>query len=582
MNGLSYPSDSCTRFETLCVMAPEQLSPGERDFLVAHAAQCEQCGIESRLLSLFSREASPLAPLDDIARRSLIHAAIESLESPTMEAEVPSTLSNAPIHHRWKISALVALVAGLVLVIVGGVFGVAAYLNRSKSHDRTPSKILASVRVVMCSGRNDGALSRGVGASLSPGESLITGNGRSVLFLPARTFMLMDSGAQGAVARISGSSVEFSLEKGRILASVMRTNADPVFSILTPAGKVVVTGTLFSVEVKGSEVTVAVLHGRVRVEQPGKPPVYISSTESLILGRGPVHTMTAKQRSWAEDGMGVLQMMGNAESAQLAAHSEPQGSKVFVDGRFFGVTPLVTKLLPGYRNLSLQKSGFQQSEQYIQLAAGTKQYITVHLKPFTAALKDSVPPAPVASEGISIPPRANKRLNNRKLPAKNTVVNPAPVSPEASMQALPTTPLVPVVPAVPAVTAGTLMKKARELRAARKWREAAVAYGQLIKAFPSSAQANISRVSLGMIQLDHLGSPLPALRLFTRYLKNGGGGILAQEAAWGKIRALKALGYTIVERQALQNFLKRWPRAIQAQEAKHRLKILAAMEKNNQ
>jgi hypothetical protein len=59
------------------------------------------------------------------------------------------------------------------------------------------------------------------------------------------------------------------LERGRMLAHVAPRAPDEPFAIATPHLDVVVVGTRFSVTVEGAVTTVAVEHGRVRVERAG-------------------------------------------------------------------------------------------------------------------------------------------------------------------------------------------------------------------------------------------------------------------------------------------------------------------------
>lgn len=121
-----------------------------------------------------------------------------------------------------------------------------------------------------------------------------------------------------------------------------------------------------------------------------------------------------------------------------------------------------------------------------------------------------------------------------------------------------------------------LLARARKHRAARQWRGAAEAYRELLLRYPRTAAARASRVALGMLLLEHLGQPAAALSLFTVYLSSTRRGVLATEAAYGRIRALRRLGRRTAERSALREFLKYYPGALQAPLVKRRLKALAA------
>lgn len=91
-------------------------------------------------------------------------------------------------------------------------------------------------------------------------------------------------------------------------------------------------------------------------------------------------------------------------------------------------------------------------------------------------------------------------------------------------------------------TRNLLAKLARAYRRARLYERAAATYRRLIEDFPGSEQADSGLVALAQIEMDALGRPSDALEHFQRYIETAPGGVLA-EAAWaGKVRALFAMG----------------------------------------
>lgn len=112
-------------------------------------------------------------------------------------------------------------------------------------------------------------------------------------------------------------------------------------------------------------------------------------------------------------------------------------------------------------------------------------------------------------------------------------------------------------------------------RRAGRWKAAAESYRSIIKHYPKSGEARTSLVALGQLELEKLGRPGEAVKLFTRYLAGGGRGALAPEAVWGRARAFRALGRKGAERVDLQRFVAQFPRAIQVPKAKQRLAQLA-------
>lgn len=117
-----------------------------------------------------------------------------------------------------------------------------------------------------------------------------------------------------------------------------------------------------------------------------------------------------------------------------------------------------------------------------------------------------------------------------------------------------------------------LLQRAREQRAARRYVEAAQSYRQLLKAFPGSTEARAALVSLGQLELGQLDRPEAALRSFQAYMAHPG--TLQQEAEAGAIQALGRLGRKADERRAIEGFLRRYPKSIQAGPLTERLKQL--------
>jgi TolA-binding protein len=159
--------------------------------------------------------------------------------------------------------------------------------------------------------------------------------------------------------------------------------------------------------------------------------------------------------------------------------------------------------------------------------------------------------APVAPEE-PVAPRRTARRPTHRAPA---TTKPAPDAGSAP----------------PEPSARDLLLRAQRKRAARDFGGAARIYRKLIQKFPGSAEAQASLVSLGIIQLGPLRNPTGALRLFDRYLRLSRRGALAQEATLGRARALRALGRRQEEVQTLREFLRRYPRALQAPQVKQRL-----------
>jgi ferric-dicitrate binding protein FerR (iron transport regulator) len=114
---------------------------------------------------------------------------------------------------------------------------------------------------------------------------------------------------------------------------------------------------------------------------------------------------------------------------------------------------------------------------------------------------------------------------------------------------------------------------ARSLRASGDFRRAADVYRRIHAANPQSPTGRAALVSLGELLLS-LNDAHGALSAFDSYLV--GGGALAQEALFGRARALRTLKRPAEERAAIDRFLGAYPNAPQSRVLRSRL---AAMKK---
>lgn len=117
-----------------------------------------------------------------------------------------------------------------------------------------------------------------------------------------------------------------------------------------------------------------------------------------------------------------------------------------------------------------------------------------------------------------------------------------------------------------------LIEQASALRASGQFAQAAEIYRKIYALNPRATSGLAALVSLGEVLLSSLGDPAAALDAFEAYLNHGGA--LAQEAAYGKARALRALDRTTEEKAAIVRFLSRYPDAPQSRVLRHRLTVL--------
>jgi tetratricopeptide (TPR) repeat protein len=118
-----------------------------------------------------------------------------------------------------------------------------------------------------------------------------------------------------------------------------------------------------------------------------------------------------------------------------------------------------------------------------------------------------------------------------------------------------------------------LLGRARALRTQGAFREAADAYRAAYASDPHGAEGRTALVALGGLLLSELNDPAGALTAFDAYLSEHKGA-LAQEAEFGRIRALRALGRYESEKAAIQSFLVAHPEGPDAQVLRRRLESM--------
>ncbi len=173
-----------------------------------------------------------------------------------------------------------------------------------------------------------------------------------------------------------------------------------------------------------------------------------------------------------------------------------------------------------------------------------------------------------AAPAPSAPPDAGRPTGTRqKLPAPVVAPPEAPVPalvpeelPELTMPIEKVdTPRKPRPPEVVEQEADDLLARANALRGQRLWKDAEATYQEVAKKYPRSAAAYVAQVASAGLRLDHLDDPAGAKKLYQRALTARPSGPLVEEARYGLARALRALGDSAGERDALETFVRAHP-----------------------
>ncbi len=178
----------------------------------------------------------------------------------------------------------------------------------------------------------------------------------------------------------------------------------------------------------------------------------------------------------------------------------------------------------------------------------------------------SPPPAPAQRQGAAVP--AAVVPSQAALPA-TTASGAGELEPSASVVPAPAPPRASAPPAGPPESAATLFAEANQARRSGDTSRAIALYQRLQKRFGESAEAQLSRVTLGRLLLDN-GSASAALAQFDGYLSIPNGR-LRLEALAGRARSLGALSRAVEERQAWQRLLSEYPDSVYSEKARRRL-----------
>jgi tetratricopeptide (TPR) repeat protein len=123
-----------------------------------------------------------------------------------------------------------------------------------------------------------------------------------------------------------------------------------------------------------------------------------------------------------------------------------------------------------------------------------------------------------------------------------------------------------------------LLQKANHLRAEGRFQAAAETYAQVYERYPRSLSAYAAQVAAASIELEHLGKPLRAQKLFESALHAYPKGALDLEARQGLSLALHDLGKRKEEVRVLRSLIAAHAASPAARRAEARLKELAGTE----
>jgi ferric-dicitrate binding protein FerR (iron transport regulator)/TolA-binding protein len=486
------------------------------------------------LLRLSAGDAH-VEPLDELSRRRAIKAAVDEANRPSAirrRSSIPPDPRSARSRRRTVALVAIGAAAAMVAAVIAG--GAALLLidsgdpAPSAMPGETPAGESLEVSVLLASGATSELTEAIVsGTRLEQGRTISVDEGRAVVGIADRVRMLAEPRTRARFERLDRTLMEVVLDSGRVLLSVQPGTEEPRVVVSTAAGKVLVTGTVFAVESAAGEVVVQVYRGTVRVERAGEEPFTVQAPNAADLETGEVTELLDAEVAEAGKTAAAMEILSGGASARLQVRSVPSGAWVTLDGESLGATPIAMSVRPGHRRLSLELERYAPMAEQIALARDEAVTRVFELGPTIA---DRDPAAERTDEDTR--PTADRE------------------------------------------TPDQILARAQALRKKRDWSGAARAYSQLVQEFPRSGQARTARVSLGVIQLRHLGQAGKALRNFDAYLRAAPNGALAPEAIYGRASAFRAQDRTDLEAAALGDLVARFPASLRVPAARQRLKQL--------
>ena len=283
-----------------------------------------------------------------------------------------------------------------------------------------------------------------------------------------------------------------------------------------------------------------------------------------LLDKAAQGTLTSAEWSWLEEHLSQCAVC--RLSQQLTADfTIAQAPQLDVDGlvaRALAGQP--TRRVAGARGISRWLAVAVVLSTAVSFAA-VGQWSGVLPKLVQAMVKpEVVDPVVVVPAVVPVPKRV-ERVEEIAQPVEVVVEVPKPVvKPRAKVAALPPPPVV-----VATIDASSLFAAANQARISGNRSEAAAKYRELVATFPGSAEARLTRATLGRLLLDE-GDARGALEQLEVYLSSGDE-VLREEAMAARAMALGVIGRHDEEASAWRGLLTMFPESVHAARAQSRL-----------
>lgn len=510
-------------------------------FLLDHLDRCPECRLEWHSMEVAARRAqdpscSPAPQLNDLARRRFLDTAVFKAQAEMADHAWTGKRVSA-VRSWWKYHLAAGLAAAAILFFVF-LLSISDDSGSGIPPEKARDGLTASpmeAKIVLVSNRAPTSSVEGKrwrqgeglsGDSLSRGEMQSVGDGNIVVSVETGISVIFGPQTRYRFKELKESLIDIELKEGTLFADLRRDGRGPPFAVTTAFGRVVVTGTAFRVTADRRGGVVEVFRGSVRLEGDGNPPREIGFGQSATMGEPRITDMDKVQMALAGHSFRLIDRIAPEAGATMEILSSPKGAEVYLDDDKLGRTPLWARVRTGNHSMKLVLDGYESVAELVTFNKDEKCSRKFLL-----------------SEDIPLVGEA-KRLRGKTA-------------------------------SLPSRTPEQILQLARSYRKQGLWKKAAREYGALIQLYPERAEARSALVSLGFIQLEHMRRPDLALSSYNLYLKRAPQGPLAPEAYFGRAMAYRAMGRNKREKEALREFLGRFPGSFQADRAGKRLQELS-------
>lgn len=515
------------RWERVCAQLAEgeALSSDDARWVDEVRATDPACAAELEFIDELGRwdEGAP-PPSASTSAAELVRKALADLD------RVDTGASPQPAPRRlWIVVPVVAAAAAIVLAVL---------LVRDDPAPSSASVVVAHGDVFL-----DGRPLVQSDAALVDGTTLAVGDGGACLRIDDRIDVCLDAATTATIRGLGEDAQAVEVLRGRAVARLDPLADGRSFALVHDDVSAKAIGTVFAlgVDAEGDEVSAAVLQGVVWVAVAGDG-IELGAHEVAVVREGAIERTTlAAEREAADLALlAAARELPNAEVGRLVVDCTPAAT-VVIDGEVVGRSPVVANVSAGQHRVQLVAQGATAVEEALHVDAGETTRRRFELGRDTVAKVDPPVEAPTVA------------------PEEEIAIEIEAASPD---EASPTR--------KPKRSATVLLAEARRERQAGRFDAAARAYTELVDSHPRSTEALTALVSLGDLQLDRLGKPGAAARTYGRYLARGGGP-LAQEARYGRVRAYRATGDRTLEARAIEAYIEHHPTSARVGGLKARL-----------